>query len=142
MRWKTGSEENVRFVGAASGELTWVSRLAGVLAGDVRQYFIRHGQRIWPRMDASGLRGNVDPYSVPELSNTLMPIVATINERLADPEPEIGSEDTVMLQGYYKAFLEDRSDGDRLISFGDPDGHLGILRITRGDLWHIRQLPD
>jgi hypothetical protein len=139
----SGVEKLVTFKGYATNDLSHIARLAGVIAGDVRQYFIVHGHRIWKHMDQNGLPQSVDPYRKKGVfSRDTMKEVAKKREMLADKEAGEASKNTVMLQGYYKSFLEDELDGYKLISFGDPNGHLGHLKINHGNDWSIIQLPD
>lgn len=136
-----GAEEAIRFVGHATAELKTVVRLAGVLAGDLRLYFDTHGERIWKHLDASGLKNPTDPYGTNNLALSSR-IVSTMTDLLADPDPNIASDKTVMLQGYYKRFLRHPETNCNLISFCDPYGRMGILEIENGRLWHIRQSAD
>lgn len=137
-----GIDRVVSFAGAAGGDLSHVTRLAGVVAGDIRQYFLRHGERIWAHLDETGLHEDTDPIIQSVYRWKPPPAVATLSEMLADPHPDEGSRDSTMLQGYYKRFQQSDETGHYLISFGAPGGRLGILCIEHGSRWHIHQLPD
>ncbi len=136
-----GVAEQVTFCGRAPKDFSPIVRLSGVLAGDVWKYFYHYGHKIWSKLDTSGLIGNLDPYlSVDDPSAEGPVCVATIRERLADQNP--GSlAARVMLQGYYKRFLKNEKH-EALISFGSPNGQLGIIGICNGTHWKIYQLPD
>ncbi len=136
-----GNESFMHFAGPATGDFHAVSRLAGVLAGDIRKFFNRHGPRIWQHFDQGGLRGDFDPYLEGRPEHDYNTLMATITDPLADPDPFIASTDTVMLGGYYKRFLKNWT-GQRLISFSDPEGRFGVIGIEHGQRWHIYQLPD
>ena len=141
LRWND-VDRLVSFCGPAPMELVPIARIAGVLAGDVWKYFVSHGHRIWSKLDPSGLPGVYD-YSgvnIDDPSITGPTHIASIREPLADSEPSRLTA-TVMLQGYYKRFLK-RETNEHLISFGDPNGHLGALGIVHGNHWNIYQLPD
>ncbi len=132
----------ISFGGEAKGMLRQITRMAGVLAGDLRQYFSRHGERIWRHIDQDGLKGAYDPHPWTNPMATPIRRVASLKEYLADPDPYDNLGDGVMLQGYYQAFLRHDETGCRLISFCDPNGHMGVLEIEHGRLWHIQQLAD
>ena len=135
------AEKAIRFAGQITGELNAVARLAGVLAGDLRLFFDSHGKKIWKYLDADGLRTQADPYSANNLAASSR-LVSARKELLADPGPDNASEGTVMLQGYYQRFLRHAESKRNLISFCDPQGHMGLLEIEHGRLWHIRQSAD
>ncbi len=131
----------VSFNGRAKAELSPITRLAGVLAGDIWKYFESHGNKIWAKLDASGLRGGYDPHDDiddPDVDGP--PCVAVFRERLTELEPTNDSA-MILLQGYYKRFLRNEKN-ENLISFGDPHGRLGILGIVHGNHWKVYQLPD
>lgn len=136
-----GAEKAIRFGGQISVELNGAARLAGVLAGDLRLFFDSHGKKIWKHLDADGLRTQADPYSVNDLAVSSR-LMSTRKEPLADPDPYSASESTVMLQAYYQSFLRHVETKRKLISFCDPQGHMGLLEIEHGQLWHIRQSAD
>lgn len=130
----------VRFAGEVTSKLNGVARLAGVLAGDLRVFFNSHGEKIWKHLAANGLRTQADPYGAHEAASSRL--MSTRNEPLADLDPDSASENTVMLQAYYKSFLQHVETKRRLISFCDPQGHMGLLEIEHGQRWHIRQAAD
>ena len=118
-----------------------ITRLAGVLAGDVWRYFESHGPKIWTALDVTGLPGEYDPHmTVDDPDVTGPPCVAVFMERLIKVEP-VRTSATSMLQGYYKRFLKNENK-ENLISFGDPHGRLGIIGIVNGHHWKVYQLPD
>lgn len=136
-----GVADRVAFCGAALKELSPIVRLAGVLAGDVWKYFSTYGHKIWSNFDPGGLIGEYDPHlDIDDSSVSGLTCVATMRERLADAEPSRVTA-TVMLQGYYKRFLKSE-EHEYLISFGAPNGQLGIIGIRNGNHWSIYQLPD
>ncbi|MBM4123588.1 MAG: hypothetical protein FJ246_01310 [Nitrospira sp.] len=137
----TEADKVVRFAGQVTGTLYGVARLAGILAGDLRRFFDLHGQKIWKHLDPNGLRMQTDPYGGHRLTNS-SPLVATKHEPLADLDPYGASENAVMLQAYYQRFLRHPETKRRLVSFCDPHGHMGLLEIEHGRLWHIRQSAD
>ena len=136
-----GAEKAIRFAGPITGKLNGAARLAGVLAGDLRLFFDSHGEKIWKHFDANGLKTQADPYSVNNLAVSSR-LMSTRNEPLADPDPYSASTSTVMLQAYYRSFLSHAETKRKLISFCDPQGHMGLLEIEHGRLWHIRQSAD
>lgn len=136
-----GVADLVSFCGRAKNEMSPITRLAGVLAGDIWKYFGLNGNKIWTKFDASGLLGTFDPHlDIDDPAISGPPCVATFRERLAELEPSKISA-TVMLQGYYKRFLRNESN-ENLISFGSPHGRLGVLGIVNGNHWKVYQLPD
>jgi hypothetical protein len=145
-RCKTNSllaeaEKAIRFAGQITGELNGVARLAGVLAGDLRLFFDSDGNKIWKHLDANGLRSQTDPYSLHRLAISAR-LMSTRYEPLVNPAPDNASMNTVMLQAYYQSFLRHVETKRRLISFCDPQGHMGLLEIEHDQLWHIRQSAD
>ena len=133
--------ELVSFKGRAQNDLALITRLAGVLAGDVWRYFESHGPKIWTALDVTGLPGEYDPHmTIDDPDVTGPPCVAVFMERLIKVEP-VRTSATSMLQGYYKRFLKNENK-ENLISFGDPHGRLGIIGIVNGHHWKIYQLPD
>lgn len=125
-----------RLLGPASGIHSPITRLAGILAGDLRQFFRMHGPRVWRHLDDSGLRGSVDPIRGPidqDLGHCR--VVGSETSRLADENPASAGEHC-MLQGYSKRLLSD------LLSFCDPDGRLGHVKILHGNHWQVLQQPD
>jgi|CXWL01.1.fsa_nt_gi hypothetical protein len=136
-----GAEKAIRFAGQTTVELYGAARLAGILAGDLRLFFDSHGKKIWKHLDADGLRTQADPYRANNLAISSR-LMSTRNESLADPDPYSASESTVMLQAYYQSFLSHVETKRKLISFCDPQGHMGLLEIDHGRLWHIRQSAD
>lgn len=140
----SGYDNLVSYRGIAVGDNAKIAKLAGVLAGDLKQYFGSHGPRIWKHLDPEGLKYVHDSQILitPVLDEeNASRRVATINEHLADNEP-FERSDTVMLQAYYKKFLGHDKTNCRLISFCSPDGQMGILEVEHGRRWHIRQLAD
>jgi hypothetical protein len=130
--------QSVSFDHVADGQLGGIGRLADVVAGDVRQFFRKHGARIWNRLkDEFGKQGVPADFDVRD-NRQLQQLtrVATMEECLADRAYAEGSRETCMLQGYSKRFIENA------ISFSSPPGMMGHLRIENGSRWHIQQIPD
>jgi hypothetical protein len=133
-------ESHISFGGLAKGPLTPITRLAGVLAGDVHEFFLHHGARIWKSLDPDGLTQPVDPHVTK--GGKPFRCMSTYSELLADADPFTGSDQTVMIGAYYKNFMRNGALNYRLISFCDPRGRLGALGIEHGRRWHIFQLSD
>ncbi|MDP1768964.1 MAG: hypothetical protein Q8L74_09205 [Nitrospirota bacterium] len=137
-----GVDKSIYFGGQATHPLSSIARLAGVLAGDIKQYFTIHGQSIWRSLDQDGLKGTRDPHLLRDPIAIPFRRVATINGSLSNDDPYKPSTNSTMLQGYYDCFLRHDETGCRLISFCDPMGHMGVLEIEHDHLWHITQLAD
>ena len=127
----------VSFQHVADGELSWVARLAGVLAGDVRTFFRLHGERVWSRM-ANAVRVSERPTAAMFQPENFANItrVAVVNELLGDADPQTGTKETCMLSGYAEQFIA------RHLTFMAPDGKAGHIVINRVDEWEIHQIPD
>jgi hypothetical protein len=124
----------VNFGNEATGDLAAIARLAGVLAGDVRRFFQRHGDRVWERLVDS-----VSPYgNIAEQIFTThrSEVVAVVNELLADRNFKDGSSESCMLQGYSQRFIR------QSFSFAAPTGVMGHIQIHNGNRWEIRQESD
>jgi hypothetical protein len=137
-----GVNDRVVFRGQATGELSHVTRLAGVLAGDIWKFFAAYGSRFWHNFDDAGLIGRLDPHMhVDDPTNSGPICIENVRQRLCSHIPDEPSVDTVMIQGYYKRFLRSERN-EHLISFGVPSGVLGILGIVNGSHFKVYQLPD
>ena len=134
--------QHIRLGGTASGELNQVARFAGVLAGDVRQFFKVHGPRIYKRLDETGLAGVIDPNIEDMWVGRGPRQVANVRDILADPDFQTGNRDTCMLQGYYKSFLYSTVTNKHLMSLASPSGIYAILAIAHGYEWAVHQLGD
>lgn len=134
--------DRVAFCGQAVGDLSRISRVAGVLAGDIWKFFSVEGPRLWRNFDNGGLIGSFDPHMhVDDPESTGPTCIDNVRERLTNHKPDEPSVDTVMIRGYYKRFLRSEQN-EHLISFGAPNGVLGILGIVNGSHYKIYQLPD
>lgn len=127
----------VSFKHDALDELTAIVRLAGALAGDVRYFYQKHGEKIWGRLPAavrfSGTPSEADLDPERFLERTL---VAKMSEPIADPSYDLGAKDTCILQGYCRKFISE------MVSFLSPDGKMGHLVISNVSNWTIHQIPD
>jgi hypothetical protein len=133
--------ELVAFDFVAEQDLAAIARLAGVLAGDVRFFFRKHGERIWSRCAKAVRVYGTGTHK--EMMSLLQPDrfmqetrVATVTETLADKSFEEGNKETCLLQGYSKRFIRD------LLSFASPQGMMGHILIRHGALWEVHQIPD
>ncbi len=131
----------VSFDFVAEQDLAAIARLAGVLAGDVRFFFRKHGERIWSRCAKAVRAYGAGTHK--EMMELLQPdrfvqetCVATVTETLADKSFEEGNRETCLLQGYSKRFVKD------LLSFASPQGVMGHILIRHGALWEVHQIPD
>lgn len=131
----------VRFGGPTTDLLNPVARLAGVVAGDVRQFFQGIGDRVWRRLRADGLAASCDPIATGLMSDEGTPKIATVNESLTTGDPRQSSNEPI-LRGYYKSLLESDPHRHRLVSFCSPSGYFGHLAIEHWSRWHLFQLPD
>jgi hypothetical protein len=121
------------FKGSTTGKLHKISQLSDVLAGDIRSYFEINGERVWSRLDPSGLYGAFNPWRIIAGS----PQVATVDEPLS-----VGNHvKACLLPQYYKSILAD-SAKRHLIPFVDPRGRAGFVAVERGNRWHVLQHPD
>lgn len=130
------------FGGAATGTNHALARLAGVIAGDVRQFFVNHGLEIYGSLDQSGLASDADPHKNMSDSSRVMQLMRQFDSAIGDDLGDIPGGSTCMIRGYYKAFLENDRGLGNLISFGSPDGVWGIVSIQHARNWSVRQLPD
>jgi len=122
--------------GEATGPLSHLARLAGVVAGDIRQLFTRRGPFIWEHLEPNGIRGETDPIPL-MYQNLDAPVsVGVVTEPLIDDDPRGGDAETCMIGGYYDRMME------HAISFCDPEGRMGHIQMRRFDRWEIFQLPD
>ncbi len=123
----------VTFQHVADGPLTSVARLAGVVVGDVRYFFQKHGDRSWSRLPAAVRVAGQPDESVLNDPRKLAEVtrVETVEEPLADADFAQAGKDTCMLQGYWKRFIE------KLISFASPPREHGTSghhpRVEVGD---------
>lgn len=128
---------NVSFSHVADGERAAIARLAGVLAGDVRFFFRKHGGGIWSRL-ADAVRVTKEPtietYQYENLANITR--VAVVDEAIADAAALPGSKDTCMLRQYADRFISGH------LSFASPEGKMGHLLIRNASNWEIHQIPD
>lgn len=122
--------------GAAVTDMNHVARLSGVLAGDIRQFFDVRGDAIWQRLDPHGLPDVVDPIRAAYRNVSEPPVVAKLTEPLTSDDPAVAAPRTCMLAGYYKRLLQG------LLSFCDPDGRMGYIRVRHRCDWDVIQLPD
>ena len=127
----------VSFHEVADGELAPLARLAGVVAGDVRHYFRKHGRSIWDRMaEAVRIVGDYEP-SIHEYSNMMrITRLGTVRDGLGDPDFSTGSKETSLIRGYCTRFL------CGCISFASPEGKMGHILVLSDSEWEIHQLPD
>lgn len=130
--------ECVSFGNDATGDLSSIARLAGIVAGDVRCFFQRHGNRVWSHLADAKRVSSQTARRIACDSNEFVEemTVATISERLADVQFSEASRDTCMIQGYSKRFISN------LIAFAAPNGVMGQIRIHHGSKWDILQIPD
>lgn len=75
----TDIDRRLIFKGSTTEKLNQIARLSDVLAGDIRFYFEINGERVWSRLDPSGLYGAFNPWRIIAGS----PQVATIDEPLS-----------------------------------------------------------
>ena len=114
-------------------ELSPIGRLSGVLVGDVWKYFATYGHKVWSKVHQEGLIGENNSDIDPDHPATSGPrCVGTMRGGLANAEPS-KLVATVMLQGYYKRFLQSE-EHEYLISFGTSNGQLGSIGIRNGNL--------
>jgi hypothetical protein len=127
----------VSFKHTADGELSAIARFAGIVAGDVRFFFRKHGHRIWSLLaPAKRLQGEFDESILKPDTFIAATTVATVNELLADLDYKEGSKETCILQGYSKHFIK------QLMSFASPNGVMGHLLINHGSQFDVIQEPD
>ena len=111
---------------SARGELSPITRIAGVLAGDIGCYFSHHGDRIWACLDESGMLQNTDPVQLARLGIDAAKDVSIRRDRFADPKPaESGVH--CMLQGYTKHLLSN------LLTFRSHAPHSNVQRYRKGN---------
>ena len=119
----------------ASGSYNGIARFAGALAGDVRFFFNRHGEKIWRRLRENVRLTAADRQRILDGDESAF-IIARVEEVLADENFTTGSKETCMIQGYTKRFIASR------MTFASAQGKLGHLIIVRGNQWMISQIPD
>ncbi len=129
--------QNVSFEHVADGELAAIARLAGVVAGDIRFFFRKHGEGIWSRLlDAVRVteEPTIETYQHENFGNITR--VAVVDEAIADAAALSGSKNTCMLREYADRFISGH------LSFASPEGKMGHLLIHNASNWEIHQIPD
>ncbi|MBA4107955.1 MAG: hypothetical protein C0485_19660 [Pirellula sp.] len=126
---------DVDFGGRAEGEAIALTRVAGVVAGDVCQFFRNHLSRIEAHLPS---KHRFDVFPEPFDANEVMAAmkVADVWERLADANPNDAARDTCIIQGYFRSFAKS------LMTFLTRDGRMVHLHVLSGRHFTLHQLPD